>query len=113
MAIQFGRQRRLGFESLEPRCLLSVSPVGVETQVNTYTSNQQTNPKIAADAAGDYVVVWTSYGQDGSQDGVYGNDIMPTARHKGASSASTPTRAESNFAGRSDGRGRRLCRGLG
>jgi hypothetical protein len=65
------RQRRLGFEHLEPRWLFSVSPVGGETQINTYTSNQQTNPKIAADAVGDYVVVWESYGQDGSQEGVY------------------------------------------
>jgi len=64
-------------QSLEPRVLLTATPVGGEFQVNTYTTgNQQTldeSPQsVAMDADGDFVVTWTSYGgQDGSGDGVY------------------------------------------
>jgi hypothetical protein len=34
------------------------STQGAEFQVNTYTMNFQTNPSVAADANGDFVVVW-------------------------------------------------------
>ncbi len=40
-------------------------------QVNTYTTGSQESPKVASDSEGDYVVVWASYGQDGSEYGVY------------------------------------------
>ena len=46
--------------------------VGTEFQVNTHTPAAQANPSIAADAAGDFVVVWLSVGQDGSGTGVFG-----------------------------------------
>jgi hypothetical protein len=36
---------------------------GAEFQVNTYTTNDQRRPAVAADAAGNFVVVWESYGQ--------------------------------------------------
>ncbi|MEH2135616.1 beta strand repeat-containing protein [Nostoc sp.] len=42
-----------------------------EFQVNTYTSNEQVNPTVAIDATGDFVISWTSYGQDGSGNGIY------------------------------------------
>ncbi len=41
-------------------------------QVNEYTSNRQQNPSVATDDFGNTVVVWQSYGQDGSNDGIYG-----------------------------------------
>ncbi len=40
--------------------------VGDEFQVNTYTTSAQSVPKVAVVAAGDFVVVWTSYGSSGS-----------------------------------------------
>ena len=46
-------------------------PAGSEYQVNTYTTSNQINPKVASDSNGDYVVVWQSYGQDGSGYGIY------------------------------------------
>ena len=46
--------------------------VGPEFQVNTYTTGDQTSPSVAVDEAGDFVVVWSSAGQDGSSDGVFG-----------------------------------------
>src|SRR5262245_33868384 len=33
-------------------------PLGGQFQVNTYTTNYQTHPRVAADAAGNFVVVW-------------------------------------------------------
>jgi hypothetical protein len=42
--------------------------VGAEFQVNTYTPNGQGSPAIGVDAQGDFVVVWTSFGEDGYVD---------------------------------------------
>ncbi len=44
---------------------------GSEFQVNTYTLNGQIEPAVAMDADGDFVVTWSSFGQDGSGYGVY------------------------------------------
>jgi hypothetical protein len=47
--------------------------LGGEFQVNTYTTGFQVYPKLAADADGDFVVVWQSTGQDGAGGrGVFG-----------------------------------------
>jgi hypothetical protein len=55
-------------------------PIGTEFQVNTHTTNDQTNPRVAADEAGHFVVVWESYGQDSDQQGVFGQlYIVPGA----------------------------------
>ncbi|MCC6124849.1 MAG: hypothetical protein IT426_07805 [Pirellulales bacterium] len=45
--------------------------VGGEFRVNGYTNDKQTAPQIAMDAAGDFMVAWQSFGQDGSGYGVY------------------------------------------
>jgi Ca2+-binding RTX toxin-like protein len=46
---------------------------GTEFQVNTYTTGVQgENQSIAVDAAGNFVVVWMSDGQDGSDYGMFG-----------------------------------------
>ena len=62
-------------ERLESRQLLSATPVGTEFQVNTYTTGIQgthhLGGSIALDADGDFVVTWSSNGQDGSGYGVY------------------------------------------
>jgi len=52
--------------------LIAVMTCGAEFQVNTRTSNKQENPAIAMDAEGNFVVVWNSYLQDGSSNGVFG-----------------------------------------
>ena len=44
------------------------SPLGPEFSVNTYTTGFQGAPSVAADASGNFVVVWTS-----AQDPSYGN----------------------------------------
>src|SRR5688572_17193097 len=48
------------------------NPVGPEFLVNTYTPQGQHLPSVAVDSTGNFVVVWDSYYQDGSSDGVFG-----------------------------------------
>jgi hypothetical protein len=48
------------------------TPVGSEFRVNTYTTNLQAYPAVAADNSGNFVVVWHSLQQDGSLMGVFG-----------------------------------------
>jgi hypothetical protein len=45
---------------------------GVEFQINVYTTMQQYDPAVARDAAGNFVVVWRSNGQDGAFYGIFG-----------------------------------------
>jgi hypothetical protein len=47
------------------------SPVASEIQVNTYTLGPQTRPVVGVNEAGDFVVAWQSFGQDGSAFGVF------------------------------------------
>ncbi|MEO8276556.1 MAG: hypothetical protein ABI639_10065 [Thermoanaerobaculia bacterium] len=44
----------------------SGNAVGVEFQVNTYTTDDQRFPKVASDAAGNFVVAWQSLGSGGT-----------------------------------------------
>src|SRR5688572_23219179 len=46
--------------------------LGNEFQVNTYTTNDQGYPTIVTLSNGNSVVVWQSFGQDGSSWRVYG-----------------------------------------
>jgi len=48
------------------------APLGPEFRVNTYTTGVQYAPAVASDSSGNFVVVWQSYGQDGSYEGVFG-----------------------------------------
>ena len=45
---------------------------GDEFIANTYQTNDQHGQRVAMDAAGDFVITWQSYLQDGSGSGVYG-----------------------------------------
>ena len=42
--------------------------------VNSYTTGDQYNPQISA-IGGDYMIIWTSLGQDGSREGVFGQFV--------------------------------------
>jgi hypothetical protein len=50
----------------------SGAPLGAEFRVNTHTPNNQWRPAVAADSAGNFVIVWHSGYQDGSSYGVFG-----------------------------------------
>jgi hypothetical protein len=47
------------------------APLGGEFRVNTVTTPGQSNPRVAMNHDGDFVVAWVSYGQDGSHYGTY------------------------------------------
>jgi hypothetical protein len=47
-------------------------PLGPEFQVNTYTTGYQNRPVVASDTSGNFVVVWESNTQDGSNWGIFG-----------------------------------------
>lgn len=53
-----------------------------DLRVNDYTFGQQTRSKVAALPGGGFVVSWTSYGQDGSETGVFARrfagDLTPS-----------------------------------
>ena len=49
----------------------SGAPLGNEFRVNTYVLGEQYGPSVA-DVAGGFVVVWRSFGQDGSSNGNFG-----------------------------------------
>ncbi|MBN3922907.1 cadherin-like domain-containing protein [Nostoc sp. NMS4] len=69
--------------------------IGGEFKVNTYTNNSQSNSTVAIDATGDFVISWTSDGQDGSADGIYAqlnsNSGVPPTITSGSASALTYT----------------------
>jgi hypothetical protein len=46
-------------------------PQGAEFQVNTYTTSDQEFASVSMDASGNFVVAWTSYGEDGSGNGIF------------------------------------------
>jgi hypothetical protein len=48
---------------------------GAEFQVNSYTTRWQNAASVAMDADGDFVVVWYSHLQDGSQSGIFGQQF--------------------------------------
>jgi len=54
--------------------VIAQTPIGSEVQVNTESTNHQYEPIISSGGNGNYIVVWTSIGQDeptGSSEGVY------------------------------------------
>jgi len=47
------------------------TPQGTEFRVNAYTTSGQVYPSVAVGASGNFVITWASWGQDGSDYGVY------------------------------------------
>jgi hypothetical protein len=45
--------------------------MGGQFQVNTYTTDTQARPSVASDSAGNFVVVWQSYGSAGGDTSAY------------------------------------------
>jgi hypothetical protein len=54
-----------------------------DIRVGAHTKNNQINPAIARLASGDVVVVWASFGQDGSMQGVFGQILTATGAKVG------------------------------
>jgi len=62
----------------------SGAPLGTEFRVNPYTTNAQRFPSVAADPSGNFVVVWTSFLQDGDMGGVFGQRFAASGAPLGA-----------------------------
>jgi hypothetical protein len=69
---------------LPPLASAGPPPAGGEIAVNTYTTNAQSLPDVAVDAAGRFVVVWRSVGQDGDGYGVFGQRFSASGSRLGA-----------------------------
>jgi hypothetical protein len=86
------------------------SPIGIEFQVNSYTTNPQALAEIAASPGGDFVVVWTglgSYGSDDSHLSVHAQWFdetgMPNGSELQVNSYSTSTQQDPDIAIDADG----------
>lgn len=81
---QGGRQ---GFQEIYARFLpatgTNLTPAA-DILVNTHTNNTQINPSVAALTDGNIIVVWSSFGQDGSLQGVFGQRLSPVGARLGA-----------------------------
>jgi len=63
------------------------APQGGEFRVNTYTTGVQGSPAVAADGAGNFVVVWHSAAQDGSGYGIFGQRYDSAGTPRGGCNA--------------------------
>src|SRR4051812_9176081 len=57
--------------------------LGGEFLVNTFTSGDQNDPAVAMDADGDFIIVWTSNGEDGSLTGIYAQRYAASGATRG------------------------------
>jgi len=72
-----------GFGIFGQRFAASGDRIGPEFQVNSHTENQQALPAVAGDRQGNFVVVWQSYRQDGSDYGIYAQRYAPSGERVG------------------------------
>ncbi len=81
---------------------LSVTTLGAETKVNTTTTDIQTiqanvSQAVAADASGNFVVVWASNLQDGAGYGVYAQRFSADGTAQGAEFRVNTTTADNQW----------------
>jgi hypothetical protein len=70
----------IGTLALPPPAAAQIgAPLGAEFVVNSYTTDDQAVPSVAADARGVFAVVWQSAERDGSGEGILAQ------RHRGDS----------------------------
>ena len=72
---------RTGFVGISARIFdQNGVPQGPEFLVNEYVADYQGNPDIAMDAAGNFVIVWQSWDQDGDGYGIYAQRYSQTGQ---------------------------------
>ena len=72
---------------------------GVQFQVNTTTANDQSEAAIGMDSTGNFVVVWSSTGQDGDGYGIYGRRFNSSGVAQGSEfRANTTTTLDQRYA---------------
>ncbi|MEX0957527.1 MAG: tandem-95 repeat protein [Rhizobiaceae bacterium] len=73
-----------GFGIYGQRFDVAGNPAGAEFAVNTHTAGNQNHSRVAALADGGFIVTWTSNGQDGSLNGIYGQRFDADGNRDGA-----------------------------
>jgi hypothetical protein len=68
---------------LDVSVIARAGKVGREFRVNSYAIDSQDSPSVASLSNGGFVVVWNSFGQDGSEYGVYGQRYDATGARVG------------------------------
>jgi len=71
--------------------------LGPELQVNTYSTNGQYQPSVAADAAGRFVVVWESYGQNGAFGSIVARRLGPDGAPLGGELVVSSSTSEARY----------------
>jgi hypothetical protein len=99
----------IGLSAQATHAFATALPAGTDFQVNTFTSGNQYfgtwqgRRGIARDAAGNFVVVWQSVGQDGSGAGVFGQRFDRNAAKLGTEfQVNTHTTGRQGSYGRND-----------
>jgi hypothetical protein len=103
---QGGRQ---SFQNIYARFLSTTNTwLTGDVLVNTFTNSHRIDPAVAALAGGNAVVVWSSFDQDGSMQGVYAQVFSPSGQRIGGETPINQTTAYNQrtpaVAGLSDGR---------
>ena len=76
---------RYGFQRIYARFLNREGAFSTgDVMVNTYVSGQQISPSMAALPDGNVIVTWSSFGQDGSMQGVFAQRLAPDGTKLGA-----------------------------
>ncbi len=86
----------------------SILPIGTEFQVNTFTTGDQREAKIAALADGGFVVTWSSFGQAGAGPAIFSQLYDSTGAKVGAETqvntdVAQSTQAQSDVTALADG----------
>ena len=103
LAVVVWEDSRLGSGSHDlygQRLDASGAPIGSEFRVNTQVANQQPGPSLSSDSAGDFVVSWDSYLQDGSGAGVFARRFRADASPRGDEFRVNTTIANDQFQAR-------------
>jgi len=83
VAWSFNSQGGNNWDVLARRFNADGTPNGGEFQVNSYTINNQFRPAVAMNEAGDFVISWESWIQDGSGYGIYAKRYDAAANPQG------------------------------
>lgn len=73
----------------------ALSTVGAEFLINSTTDGNQTEPDVAYSNDGSFIVTWSSYGQDGDQNGIYRQKYDAVGNKSGSETRVNTTTANS------------------
>ena len=90
-----------GYDIMFRRFDEAASPESDDVRANTYTTSSQVGPSVARDGLGRFVIVWDSFGQDGSDFGVFGQRYSDGGAPLGTEFQANSYTTGSQFAGTS------------